>query len=390
MSFYLPNDVELDSSYDPNCGRQLPTTVKSILLTGANGFLGCHILSKLLDISQAKLFCLVRGETHEDATRKLTSALLAYQLHIDWDRVVVVKGDIAEHQLGIDAEEYLFLCKNVDVLLHNAADVRVFSEYDAVHAANIGGLRSALKLAVTDKLKYVTFISSYSVFNADAYCDVGIVKEQSLAGDGTGLRFGYAQSKWVGELICENARLRGIPVTIIRPPYVVGNSITSAVNKTGLIESILCSVILSNSAPDFSLLLHSIPVNLCADLVAEIALKNLIEPYIYHLIPFSPITWSQLIDAARNNGYEITLLPPEEWRNYLQKYFFNQSSVISTIEILHQYTSKKSWGNSNIFRISFDCQNLGGLFSASNFSSQLDVQYINHYLQAIEKAELQK
>lgn len=386
MSFYRPADIELDSSYDPKFGWKLPISVNSILLTGANGFLGCHILSKLLQVSQAKVFCLVRGKTDEHATQKLNSALQAYQLNVDWDRVVVVRGDIADYQLGINPEEYLFLCKNVDAILHNASNVRVFSEYDKIHAANIGGLRSALKLAVTGKRKYFTFISSCSVFNAYEYSDGYVAKEQSLVGDGSGFRFGYAKSKWVGELICENARLRGIPVTIIRPPYIVGNTISSAVNKTGLIEIILSSVLISNSAPDFNFLLQSIPVNLCAELVAEITLKAVSDPYIFHLTPFAPIAWSQLIDSARNSGYEITLLPPEEWCKYLQKYFFDQPLVPNTIKILNQYTSQNSWVNTNIFRISFDCQNLWRLIPDSHYDAQLDSQFINHYLQSIEKA----
>ena len=386
MIFYSHTDVELDSSYDPKCDEKLPVTFNSILLTGANGFLGCHILASLLKASQAKVFCLVRGKTHEHAIQKLTSALRSYQLNVDWGRVVVVKGDITEYELGINAEEYIFLCKNVDVILHNASDVRVFSEYDEIHAANIGGLRSALKLAVLGKRKYFTFISSYSVFNAYEYSDKDIAKEQSLEGDGSGFKFGYAKSKWVGELICEKARLRGVPITIIRPPYIVGNSISSAVNKIGLVESILSSVLISGSAPDFNFSIQSIPVNLCAELVSEITLKAVSDPYIYHLTPFAPIAWSQLIDSARNSGYEIAVLPPKDWGKYLQKYFFDRPLVPNTIEIINQYNSQKSWVNTNIFKIPFDCQNLWELLPKFRFDTQLDSEFLNHYLQSIEKA----
>ena len=69
MSFYQPVDTELDSSYDPKCGLKLPAAVNSIFLTGANGFLGCYILSKLLQVSQAKIYCLVRGKTHQYAVQ---------------------------------------------------------------------------------------------------------------------------------------------------------------------------------------------------------------------------------------------------------------------------------------------------------------------------------
>ena len=384
MGFYQPVDTELDSSYDPKCGLKLPAAVNSIFLTGANGFLGCYILSKLLQVSQAKIYCLVRGKTHQYAVQKLISALQRYNLNVDWERVIVVRGDICEHQLGIDAEEYLLLCQNVDVIIHNAADVRLFVGYDTVYASNILGLRSALKLAVTGKLKFFTFISSFSVFNAHVYSDVSVAKEQTLVGDGAGLRFGYAQSKWVGERICENARLRDIPVTIIRPPYILGDSITSAVNQTGVIETILRSVLVSNSAPDLNFKLHSIPVDICAEMIADIVLKIVKESYIFHVIPFVAITWTQLLESARNLGYDITVMPPEEWYQYLQKCFLNQPSVIDTISILCQDDSRTLWENANVWRIKFDCENLWRLPSTFNLNSKLDAQFINHYLQSIE------
>lgn len=386
MSFFQSADTELDSSYHPKCSEKLPATVSSILLTGANGFLGCYILSKLLQVSQATVYCMVRGKTHEYAVQKLTSALLGYNLKVDWERIIVVRGDLTEHHLGIDAEEYFFLCQNIDVIIHNAADVRLFVGYDEVQASNICGLRSALKLAVSGKLKFFTFISSYSVFNAHVYNDISVAKEQTLVGDGAGLRSGYAQSKWIGERICENARLRGIPVNIIRPPYILGDSIKSVVNQTGLIETILRSVLVSNSGPDFDFKLHSIPVNLCAEMIADIALKIVKDPYIFHVIPFAPITWTQLLNSARNSGYDITVMPPKEWYEYLKKCFLNEPSVIDTIAILCLDNSRTLWGGSNIWQIMFDCENLRRLIDACNLNSKFDAQFINHYLQSIAKA----
>ena len=386
MSFFQSADTELDSSYHPKSSEKLPATVSSILLTGANGFLGCYILSKLLQVSQATIYCMVRGKTHKYAVQKLTSALLGYNLKVDWERIIVVRGDLTEHHLGIDAEEYFFLCQNIDVIIHNAADVRLFVGYDEVQASNICGLRSALKLAVSGKLKFFTFISSYSVFNAHVYNDISVAKEQTLVGDGAGLRSGYAQSKWIGERICENARLRGIPVNIIRPPYILGDSIKSVVNQTGLIETILRSVLVSNSGPDFDFKLHSIPVNLCAEMIADIALKIVKDPYIFHVIPFAPITWTQLLNSARNSGYDITVMPPKEWYEYLKKCFLNEPSVIDTIAILCLDNSRTLWGGSNIWQIMFDCENLRRLIDACNLNSKFDAQFINHYLQSIAKA----
>ena len=140
----------------------------------------------------------------------------------------------------------------------------------------------------------------------------------------------------------------------------------------------------SNSAPDLNFKLHSIPVDICAEMIADIVLKIVKESYIFHVIPFVAITWTQLLESARNFGYDITVMPPEEWYQYLQKCFLNQPSVIDTISILCQDDSRTLWENANVWRIKFDCENLWRLPSTFNLNSKLDAQFINHYLQSIE------
>ena len=70
----------------------------------------------------------------------------------------------------------------------------------------------------------------------------------------------------------------------------------------------------------------------------------------------------------------------------MQKYFFDRPLVPNTIEIINQYNSQKSWVNTNIFKIPFDCQNLWELLPKFRFDTQLDSEFLNHYLQSIEKA----
>ena len=54
--------------------------------------------------------------------------------------------------------------------------------------------------------------------------------------------------------------------------------------------------------------------------------------------------------------------------------------------IINQYNSQKSWVNTNIFKIAFDCQNLLELLPKFRFDTQLDSEFLNHYLQSLEKA----
>ena len=78
-------------------------------------------------------------------------------------------------------------------------------------------------------------------------------------------------------------------------------------------------------------------------------------------------------------------MPTDDWFQYLKKCFLNEPSVIDTIAILCQVDNRTLWANSNVWRMSFDCENLWKLLPLSSLNSKLDVQYINHYLQSITK-----
>ncbi len=94
-----------------------------------------------------------------------------------------------------------------------------------------------IELASTGNPKLVSFVSSSSAIDVLHYVRLsdelantampGIPEDDDLEGARTGLKVGYGQSKWVGEKILMEAAKRGLPVNIVRPGYVVGNSETA-------------------------------------------------------------------------------------------------------------------------------------------------------------------
>src|SRR5688572_22513945 len=76
-----------------------------ILVTGATGFLGAHLLRELITRGYAPITCLVRGRDEGEAARRLFDQLSWYFPELRWgahDGVEVVLGDIGEERLGLD------------------------------------------------------------------------------------------------------------------------------------------------------------------------------------------------------------------------------------------------------------------------------------------------
>ncbi|RKO93708.1 male sterility protein-domain-containing protein [Blyttiomyces helicus] len=205
-------------------------------LTGATGFLGAFILDTLLRrYSGSKVVTLVRAPSPADALQRLRDN---GERHLVWEedwvtegRVEALCGDLGSAKFGFDAEVWEGLAKEVDIIVHNGALVHWVYPYHKLYAPNVLGTLTSLRLATLHHLKPLHFISSTSVLDTDHYVrmltlgDEGRVRESDdLEGSRRGLRSGYGQTKWVAEKLIMRARQRGVPATIVRPGYIVGES----------------------------------------------------------------------------------------------------------------------------------------------------------------------
>src|SRR5437016_13795111 len=79
----------------PQCPRPDWRRPLEILLTGATGFLGAHLLSELLASTSARVWCLVRARDAAHARQRIADAAARYDLGGAGDRVVPLPGDPA-------------------------------------------------------------------------------------------------------------------------------------------------------------------------------------------------------------------------------------------------------------------------------------------------------
>jgi len=65
------DDAVLDPAIQPIGPAKFQSSPKGVLLTGATGFLGAHLLEELCVRTGATIYCLVRSRDFEHANRKL-------------------------------------------------------------------------------------------------------------------------------------------------------------------------------------------------------------------------------------------------------------------------------------------------------------------------------
>jgi phthiocerol/phenolphthiocerol synthesis type-I polyketide synthase E len=308
---WIPGDVGCTRSLRP--ARSRPDDV---LLTGATGFLGSFLLRELLDQATGRVHCLVRADDPELGLERLRRGLGFYDLldGADLDRVVVVPGDLSRDRLGLEIERYEELSATVGSVLHNGAKVSFLEPYGLLRRTNVRGTREVLRLASHGALKPVGHVSSIAVFDCDALEDVRVAHEDDDLTGAAGFHGGYDESKWVSEQVVELARRRGVPVTIYRPGNIAGDSRSSAVSDGHLVSAMLKGCIALGVAPDTDELVDVVPVDYVSRALVALSRSEESPNRTFHLVNPTATRWNEIVGHLNAVGYEVSLVPPEEWR----------------------------------------------------------------------------
>ncbi|MGW6472506.1 thioester reductase domain-containing protein [Streptomyces nigra] len=289
-----------------------PAPPRRVLLTGATGFLGSHMLLDLLRHSDAHVYCLVRAADEEAAVARLGDALKGYAL--PWSsevrrRVTVLPGDIREPRLGLSADVWDRLAEELDGVVSVAAAVDFLRGYPSLRASNVLGSLTLAELAATGRPKPLHHISSVAVFN-----EVGIpsMGEDDPFAHVDRLVAGYDQSKWAAEVALRRARDHGLVVTALRPGGIGGHTRTGAYNPQDLSSGLLSAFARFRSVPAFRYL-NAAPV----DWVSRTAVAVICEPdawgFDYNLTGV-PNTLDDVVRDMAFGGMHVRVRDWEEWR----------------------------------------------------------------------------
>lgn len=288
------------------------TPVKSILITGATGFLGREILSDLLRIDPSSMiYLLVRAKTPEDAWIKVSNVMDATLLEQNQSRLNVVLGSIEDEYFGLNKAEYDLLEKNIEAVVHVAARVDYVSDYSWLHAANVIGTNHILDFCSNQTLKRLHYVSSSIIFPI-----ANTFMSDEVLDNNYPLYGGYAQTKWVAEKKVRLAATHGMPVGIYRPSILIGNTDTGECNVNDLFFRALKSSIQLGCAPDLPYQIDGVPVNVCSQLIAHSVYKKEVNCRL-NIINDQPPSFSDLISWVNDLGYPVELVSYDAWRKKL-------------------------------------------------------------------------
>ncbi|MFG2005192.1 thioester reductase domain-containing protein [Spirillospora sp. NPDC048911] len=303
---------------------------RRILLTGATGFLGGHMLLDLLRRGDAHVVCLVRAADEREGERRLAEALTGY--HLPWSaevarRVTVLPGDIRRPRLGLDEDRWQALAGEVDAIVSVAAAVDFLRGYRSLRQTNVLGPLTLTELAATGPVKPLHHISSIAVFNELGITAMG---EDDPLGHVDRLFTGYDQTKWASEVALRRAREHGVTVTLMRPGGIGGHTRTGAHNPKDLGSGLLSAFSRFRAVPAFRYI-NASPV----DWVSQVAAAIVYEPSAWgttYNLTGEPNTLQDVLRDMRTGGMNVPVMHWEEWRSAFLE--FMEADPVPELEFL--------------------------------------------------------
>lgn len=299
----------------------------NVLLTGATGFLGMHVLDYLMQNETGKVYCLVRSNSLDDRRGRWTQ-LLHYYFGNKHDneigkRMIPVVGDITKGNLSDE------MPNDVQTVIHTAATVKHYGSYQYFYDVNVQGTKNVVHFAKSIHAKMI-HISTLSVSGNSLADEFSIYRsaekknfyEHSLF-IGQPLENVYIRSKFEAEREVLDAVLDGLDAKIIR----VGN-LTNRLSDSKFQPNYESNAFLKRFKaavelgmfPEELLPLYAefSPIDQTAEGIVKIA-QYADQQCVFHLNSNRPIYFTRLLEVFRQLEIKMQLVSSEMFNQVLQQ-----------------------------------------------------------------------
>jgi nucleoside-diphosphate-sugar epimerase len=187
---------------------------KNVFVTGGSGFLGREVLRRASLKTEDVFYVLSRSEASDV---KISDSLM----HIDQDRIQILRGDLNKPYLGIDSKYRKSLRGIINEIWHMAASTSFEnSKRDEIFATNLYGTRNVIDVAKEwSGLDRIIYMGTAYVCGTDQR----EIPETGLEKNGRKFKNPYEESKLISE---EEVRKSELPFVVLRPSIIVGDSRT--------------------------------------------------------------------------------------------------------------------------------------------------------------------
>ena len=295
-----------------------------ILLTGATGFLGIHVLKAFLDSQEGTVYALVRKGSYASPEKRLMNMLMYYFDNpceeLFGERIVCIDADITDGKSLEKLKEYSF-----QTMINCAACVKHFAADDTLQRINVDGVRNLITISSELNCRLIQ-ISTVSVAGEGMDDKPGLEKvfaENELY-IGQRITNEYIRTKFLAERYVLEAIQNGLDAKIIRVGNLMSrdsdgefqiNSVTNGFLRgvRGYVAVGMFPVSGMNESAEFS------PIDSTAAAILRLAGTDK-RFTVYHACNSHQIYMGDLIYAMRNHGFDIQIVKDAEFEQAVKEY----------------------------------------------------------------------
>ncbi|KAF1988941.1 non-ribosomal peptide synthetase/alpha-aminoadipate reductase [Aulographum hederae CBS 113979] len=320
-----------------------------VVLTGATGSLGSHILGQLLQKPDVhRVYCLVRARSLRSARNRVLTALEHAQVLQDLNDAELAKFvawpcDLSASDLGLGYVAFMELTETVTAVIHSAWFVNFNLDVHSFEEMQIRGTYNLLSMCLKSQLKTppsFSFVSSISA--AFGYVSSDPIPETlPPLRSGVGVPImGYARSKLVAEHLCGVAAEKtGLATRILRVGQIIGDLRSGVWNTLEAWPLTVQSALSIGALPvagktdegEEDEVCRWLPVNTTASVVIDLSIpisKRLAngsgysngtsdhkkEIEVYNIQHPTPLLWKRdILPVFRRAGLVFESVPIQEW-----------------------------------------------------------------------------
>jgi thioester reductase-like protein/aryl carrier-like protein len=276
---------------------------RRVLVTGASGFLGAHLVRELLRCGADTVTCLMR-----DGDRARLLSVLVHYFGPDWGadnswRINVVRGSVTSLRFGMPERDYAALMSCVDAVFHSAADVRHYSSDGRALDTNVAGTVNAADFASLAGVPF-NHISTLSVSGEYMLRDPALAAVFTESDFDIGQNWEdniYVRGKFLAEQAVYDRVRRGLCARVYRLGRLVGRDSDGMFQpnpKTNAVYLTLRGIQAAGAIPEAMAgqQIDLTPIDFCAGAITALSSSDM---PVCHIADPAPVTMLEAVSAIK-------------------------------------------------------------------------------------------
>ncbi|MGO5542324.1 amino acid adenylation domain-containing protein [Blautia sp. HCP3S3_H10_1] len=325
----------ISGNVEENIDRVTKEQLGDIMITGATGFLGIHILKAYLDNYDGKVYCLVRKGKYESMEKRMMHMLMYYFdnpcQELFRNRIICVDGDITSKEQVEKFADYKF-----STIINCAACVKHFAAGDVLEKINVHGVENLIEFCKNNGRRLIQ-ISTVSVAGEGSdgvppmsrvFCENDLYIGQNITNE-------YIRTKFLAERAVLEAVSAGLDGKIIRVGNLMSRNSDGEFQINFITNGFLRSLRGYKAVGKFPIGgMHEIAELSPIDCTA-LAVLRLVQTdrrfTVFHACNSHHIYMADLIYAMRNYGFDLDIVKDDEFENAVKEFAKNSedSDVVS-------------------------------------------------------------